>query len=197
LSAITPARAFDALDAKADALAVLSTLGVPLDAVSAVPGAPEHYHPGQSGILRQGPKIVLGFFGTLHPSLCGAMDLPAGSVAFEIFLDAIAEPKRRKKATPVLPPFQPLRRDFAFLVDAATPAETLIRAAKGAERNFITNVTLFDRYAGKNLAPGEISLAIAVTIQPLEKSLTDTEIDAISAKIIAAVVKATGAKLRE
>jgi phenylalanyl-tRNA synthetase beta chain len=197
LSAITPARAFDALDAKADALAVLSALGVPLDAVNAVPGAPAHYHPGQSGVLRQGPKIVLAHFGTLHPSLCTALDLPAGSVAFEIFLDAITEPKRRKKAAPILPPFQPLRRDFAFLVDATTPAETLIRAAKGAERNFITNVTLFDRYAGKNLAPGEISLAIAVTIQPLEKSLTDTEIDAISAKIIAAVVKATGGRLRE
>jgi phenylalanyl-tRNA synthetase beta chain len=197
LSAITPARAFDALDAKADALAVLAALGVPLDALTAVPGAPDHYHPGQSGLLRQGPKTVLAHFGTLHPSLCSALDLPAGSVAFELFLDAIAEPKRRKKAPPVLPPFQPLRRDFAFLVDAATPAETLLRAAKGAERVFITNVTLFDRYAGKNLAPGEISLAIAVTIQPVEKSLTDAEIDAISAKIIAAVVKATGGRLRE
>jgi phenylalanyl-tRNA synthetase beta chain len=89
-----------------------------------------------------------------------------------------------------------LRRDFAFLVAADMPAETLIRAAKGAERNLISNVTLFDRYAGKNMPEGQISLAIAVTLQPTEKSLTEAEIEAVSGKIVAAVVKATGGVLR-
>jgi phenylalanyl-tRNA synthetase beta chain len=196
LSAVAPARKFDALDAKADALAVLSALGVPVEAVTATADAPSFYHPGQSGVLRQGPKIALGHFGTLHPSLCAALDLPTGSVAFELFLDAVAEPKRRKKAAPVLSAFQPIRRDFAFLVDAATPADALIRAARGAERNLITNVTLFDRYEGENIPVGQISLAIAVTIQPLEASMTEAEIDAIAAKIIAAVGKATGGVLR-
>jgi phenylalanyl-tRNA synthetase beta chain len=196
LSPLSSSRKFDALDAKADALAVLAALGVPLDAVTATPDAPAFYHPGQSGTLRQGPKTVLGTFGALHPSLCAELDLPVASVAFEIFLDAIPDPKRRKKAAPVLPPFQPIRRDFAFVVDEATPADVLLRAAKGADRNLITAVTLFDRYSGKTLPEGKISLAIAVTIQPVDKTLTEAELDAISAKIIAAVAKTTGGALR-
>ncbi len=196
LSAVAASRKFDALDAKADALAVLASLGVPMDAVTATADAPKFFHPGQSGLLRQGPKIVLGQFGALHPSVCGKLDLPIGAVAFEVFLDAIPEPKRRKKSAPALPAFQPLRRDFAFLVAADMPAETLIRAAKGAERNLVSNVTLFDRYAGKNMPAGQISLAIAVTLQPTEKSLTEAEIEAVSGKIVAAVVKATGGVLR-
>jgi phenylalanyl-tRNA synthetase beta chain len=196
LSALTASRAYDAMDAKADALGILASLGVPLDAVTATPDAPKFYHPGQSGILRQGPKIILGTFGALHPSLCAKLDLPEGSTAFEVFLDALPEPKRRKKAAPALPPFQPIRRDFAFLVDAATAADALIRAAKGAERNVITAVTLFDRYSGKGVPDGQVSLAIAVTIQPTEKTLTEMELDAISEKIIAAVAKATGGALR-
>jgi len=193
---VAASRKFDALDAKADALAVLSALGVPMDAVTATPDAPKFFHPGQSGLLRQGPKIILGQFGTLHPSICGRLDLPIGAVAFELFLDAIPEPKRRKKSAPDLPAFQPLRRDFAFLVPATTPAETLIRAAKGAERKLIADVTLFDRYTGKNLPEGQISLAIAVTLQPTERSLTETEIEEVSNRIIAAVIKATGGELR-
>jgi phenylalanyl-tRNA synthetase beta chain len=196
LSALVPTRRFDALDAKADALAVLAALGVPLDAVSVTAAAPAFFHPGQSGLLRQGPDITLGHFGTLHPAICGKLDLPIGSVAFELFLDAIAEPKRRKKSAPALPSFQPLRRDFAFLVPEATQAEIVLRAAKGADRKLVAAVTLFDRYGGQNLPPGQISLAIAVTLQPIEKSLTEAEIDAASAKIVAAVQKATGGVLR-
>ncbi len=196
LSALTASRKYDALDAKADALAILSALGVPQDAVTVTPDAAKFYHPGQSAILRQGPKIILGAFGTLHPAVCAKLDIAEGSAGFEIFLDAIAEPKRRKKAAPLLPPFQPIRRDFAFLLDADTPAEALIRAARGADRQVITGVTLFDRYEGKSLPPQKISLAIAVTIQPAEKTLTEAELEAISAKIIAAVAKATGGVLR-
>jgi phenylalanyl-tRNA synthetase beta chain len=195
LSAAAPSRKFDALDAKGDALAVLSALGVPLDAVTATADAPAYFHPGQSGVLRQGPA-TLGHFGTLHPTLCAGLDLPVGAVAFELFLDAIAEPKRRKKSAPVLPSFQPLRRDFAFLMPETMAAETVLKAAKAADRKLIANVTLFDRYSGQNLPAGQISLAIAVTLQPVEKSLTEAEIDAVSAKIIAAVQKATGGELR-
>ena len=196
LSALAPARPFDALDAKADALALLDALGTPLEAVMATPDAPAHYHPGQSGALRQGPKTVLGWFGALHPGLVAALDLPAGAVAFELFLDAVAVPKRRRKAPPALPPFQPIRRDFAFLVGVAIGADALLRAARGAERNLISEVVLFDRYEGETLPAGQVSLAIAVTIQPREKSLTEAEIDAVGAKIVAAVAKATGGVLR-
>lgn len=196
LSALAPARRYDALDAKADAIAVLVALGVPMDGVTTQPGGAAFYHPGQSGTLRQGPKTVLAAFGTLHPSVCAKLDLPVGSVAFEVFLDAIPEPKRRRKAAPVLPAFQPVRRDFAFLVSEDTPSEALIRAARGAERNFITGVSLFDRYQGKGVPEGQVSLAIAVTIQPEQKSFSEAELDAISAKIVAAVAKATNGVLR-
>lgn len=196
LSALAPARAFDAMDAKADALAVLAALGVPMDAVTTIAGGAVYYHPGQSGALMQGPKNMLARFGTLHPAVAEKLDLPAGTVAFEIFLDAIPEPKRRKKSAPVLPAFQPLRRDFAFLVDDSVGAEAVLRAAKGAERNLVTGAMLFDRYQGKGVPDGKISLAIAVTLQPTEKSLTDAEIEAVCAKIIADVGKKTGATLR-
>ncbi|OYV39014.1 MAG: phenylalanine--tRNA ligase subunit beta [Rhodospirillales bacterium 20-64-7] len=196
LCAIAPSRRYDALDAKADAVAVLAALGVPMDAVTTSQGASPFYHPGQSGTLRQGPKTVLAAFGTLHPSVCARLDLPEGAVAFEVFLDAIAEPKRRRKAAPVLPTFQPVRRDFAFLVPADTPAETLLRAAKGAERNLIAEVALFDRYQGKGVPEGQVSLAIAVTLQPTEKSFSEAELEAIGAKIVAEVAKKAGGVLR-
>jgi phenylalanyl-tRNA synthetase beta chain len=183
-------------DAKADAVAVLTALGVPMEGVTTTPGGSEIYHPGQSGTLRQGPKTVLASFGTLHPALCAKLDLPEGAVAFEIFLEAIPEPKRRRKAPPSLPSFQPIRRDFAFLVPADLPAETLLRAAKAAERTLITQVALFDRYQGKGVPEGQVSLAIAVTIQPTEKSFSEAELDAISAKVIAEVGKKAGGVLR-
>jgi phenylalanyl-tRNA synthetase beta chain len=191
-----PARAVDAFDAKGDALTVLEALGVPMAALQVTADAPAHYHPGRSGVVRQGPKTVLARFGQLHPQLCRSLDLPEETVGFEIVLDAVPEPKRRRKAAPELPPFQPIRRDFAFLLDAAVPAEKLLRAAQGAERGLIAEVTLFDRYAGEKLPEGKVSLAIEVTLQPRERTLTDAEIEAVAQKIVAAVAKATGGVLR-
>ncbi|MCX8132350.1 MAG: phenylalanine--tRNA ligase subunit beta [Roseococcus sp.] len=191
-----PARAVDAFDAKGDALAVLEALGVPMAALQVTADAPAHYHPGRSGVLRQGPKTVLARFGQLHPQLCRVLDLPEETVGFEIFLDAVPEPKRRRKAAAEMPPFQPIRRDFAFLVDASVPAEKLLRAAQGAERGLIAEVALFDRYAGERLPEGKVSLAIEVTLQPRERTLTDAEIEAVAQKIVAAVAKATGGVLR-
>ncbi|KAA2214208.1 phenylalanine--tRNA ligase subunit beta [Teichococcus oryzae] len=191
-----PARAVDAMDAKGDALAVLGALGVPMAALTVTADAPGFYHPGRSGVVRQGPKTVLATFGEIHPKLREELGLPGPAVAFEVFLDNIPDPKKRRKAAPELAAFQPLRRDFAFLVDAAVPAENLVRAARGAERALITEVSLFDRYAGDKLPEGKVSLALEVTLQPRERSLTDAEIEAVAAKIVAAVAKATGATLR-
>jgi phenylalanyl-tRNA synthetase beta chain len=191
-----PARPVDAFDAKADVWAVLAALGVPLEALSVTADAPGFYHPGRSGVVRQGPKLALGTFGVLHPRLCAALDLPTPSVGFEVFLDAIADPKRRRRAAPDLPAFMPLRRDFAFVVAADVPAEAVVRAAKGAERGLIGSVTLFDVYEGEPLPPGEKSIGIEVLLQPRERTLTDAEIDAACSRIAAAVARATGGRLR-
>jgi phenylalanyl-tRNA synthetase beta chain len=191
-----PARAVDAMDAKGDALAVLAALGVPMAAVTVTADAPGFYHPGRSGVVRQGPKTVLATFGEIHPKVRAALDIAGPAVGFEAFLDAIPEPKRRKKGAPDLPAFQPLRRDFAFLVDAGVTAEAVLRAARGAERTLVADVAIFDRYAGEKLPEGKVSLAIQVTLQPREATLTDAEIEAAAARIVAAVAKATGAVLR-
>lgn len=193
---IAPVRGADAMDAKADALAVLAALGVPMEALGATADAPGFYHPGRSGVVRQGPKTVLATFGELHPRVLAALDLPGPACAFEVFLDAIPDPKRRKRAAPDLPPFQPVRRDFAFLCDAGVPAEAVLKAARGAERNLIAGVTLFDAYEGDKLPEGRKSLGVEVVFQPRERTLTDAEIEAASARVVAAVAKATGASLR-
>ena len=193
---IVPARAVDAMDAKGDAWAVLTALGVPLEALTVTADAPGFYHPGRSGVVRQGPKTVLATFGELHPRVLAALDLAGPAVAFEVFLDAIPDPKRRKKSAPDLPAFQPVRRDFAFVVDAAVAAEALLRAARGAERTLVAGVTLFDLYEGDKLEGGTKSLAIEVVFQPRERTLTDAEIEAACDKVVAAVAKATGGMLR-
>jgi phenylalanyl-tRNA synthetase beta chain len=190
---LAPSRLVDALDAKADAIAVLAALGVPMEAVTATPDAQGFYHPGRSGVLRQGPKTILAQFGELHPSLVAALDLPAPAVAFEIFFDAIPAQKKRRRAAPNLSPFQAVRRDFALLADPGVPADAVMRAARGAERNLIKGVVLFDVFL---LPSGQTSLGVEVTFQSAEKTLTDPEIEAASKKVIDAVAKATGARLR-
>jgi len=193
-----PARAVDAFDAKADALAVLEAIGAPVDNMSAQAGAPDWYHPGRSGVIRLGDR-VMAQFGELHPEIVAAADLKGPVAAFEVFLDAPPLPKA--KATKARPPlklsaFQPVERDFAFIVDADVEAERLVRAARNADKTLITAVRVFDVYAGKGVPGGKKSVAISVTLQPVERTLTDAEIEAASAKIVAQVAKATGAVLR-
>ena len=190
------ARGVDAMDAKADLWAAMAAIEVPLDSLTVTADAPAYYHPGRSGVVRQGPKTVIGRFGELHPRVVAELDLPGPIVAFELDLDAVADPKRRRKAAPDLSAFQPLRRDFAFLVDTGVAADAVLRAAKGAERTLITGVSLFDVYEGDKLPEGKKSLAVEVTFQPRERTLTDAEIEAASQKVVAAVAKATGAALR-
>jgi len=192
----TPQRAFDAMDAKGDALAVLLALGVSPAALTVTTDAPAHYHPGRSGVLRSGPKLPLARFGELHPRVLSALGIDGPAIAFEVLLDSIPEPKRKKKSAPDLPSFQPVRRDLAFLVDRDVQADALLRAARNAERNLLAEVSLFDRYAGDKLPEGKVSLALEVVLQPRERTLTDAEIEAAIAKIVAAVAKATGATLR-
>jgi phenylalanyl-tRNA synthetase beta chain len=189
----------DALDAKADAFAVLSATGAPMQALQIVSGGPSWLHPGRSGTIQIGPQNVLGHFGELHPRVLEMLRAAGPLVAFEVILDRIPEAKRRPtRAKPVLElsPFQPVSRDFAFIVDRSVKAGDIVRAAQVADKKLVTEVTVFDIYEGKGIDEGKKSVAIAVTIQPREKTLTDQEIDAVAATIIAEVNKKTGGVLR-
>ena len=189
----------DAFDAKADALAVLAAAGAPSQALQVVPGGPAWFHPGRSGTIQIGPQNVLGHFGELHPRALEALDAEGPLVAFEIMLERIPEPKARAtRAKPALElsAFQPVERDFAFVVDRTVKAADIVRAASGVDRKLISGVSVFDVYEGKGIEPGKKSIAIAVTLQPRDKTLTDAEIDALAAKIVAEVGKRTGGVLR-
>jgi phenylalanyl-tRNA synthetase beta chain len=193
------ARTVDAFDAKADALAVLAAAGAPVQALQVVPGGPPWFHPGRSGTIQIGPQNVLGHFGELHPRALAALDAAGPLVAFEVILERIPEPRpKATRAKPLLElsPFQPVERDFAFVVDRAVKAADLVRAAQSVDRKLITQITVFDVYEGEGIAPGKKSIAIAVTLQPRDKTMTDQEIDAVAAKIVAEVTKRTGGTLR-
>jgi phenylalanyl-tRNA synthetase beta chain len=189
----------DVFDAKADAMALLEALGVPTGGLQVVAGGPSSFHPGRSGILRFGPKGVIGAFGEIHPSVLAALDVIGPMAGFELILDDIPAPKSKAtKAKPRLDlsDFMPLRRDFAFLVDRSVEAASIVRAALGADRALVADVAVFDLYEGQGVPPGRKSVAITATIQPRDKTLTDADIEAVMGKIIAAVTKKTGATLR-
>ncbi|MEA3002405.1 MAG: phenylalanyl-tRNA synthetase beta chain [Sphingomonadales bacterium] len=192
------AQGFDAYDAKAEALAILAAAGAPVENLQSLGGASPVYHPGRSGRLCLGPKTVLAEYGELHPAILKAFDLDGPAVAAEIFLDAIP----RKRASGHMrdayrpPALQAVTRDFAFLVAADSPADALLRAVRGADRQAIAAVRLFDVFTGEGVPAGQKSLAVEVTLQPGEKSFTDEDLKAISDRILAAAAKA-GARLRD
>jgi phenylalanyl-tRNA synthetase beta chain len=191
--------AADVFDAKADALAVLAAAGAPMQALQIEPGGAAWLHPGRSGTIQIGPQNVLGYFGEMHPRALDALGAAGPLVAFEVILDRVPEAKKkptRAKPAIELSAFQPVSRDFAFIVDRAVRAADIVRAAQGVDRKLITGVTVFDVYEGKGIDDGRKSIAIAVTIQPREKTLTDQEIEAVAAKIVAEVGKKTGGTLR-
>jgi phenylalanyl-tRNA synthetase beta chain len=189
----------DLFDAKADALAVLAGLGFDPAKAQISRDAPSYYHPGRSGVLRLGPKVVLAAFGEVHPRVAAALGVEGAVVAFEVFLDALPPEKKKSRAKPALAESNllPLSRDFAFVLDAKVAAGDVVRAAQGADKALIRDVDVFDVFEGGKLAEdGKKSLAIAVTLQPGEQALTDKDIEAVSQKIIAAVSKATGGEIR-
>ena len=189
----------DVFDAKADAFAVLAAAGAPMQALQVVPGGPPWFHPGRSGTIQIGPQNILGHFGELHPRAIAGLKAEGPLVGFETILEKIPESKARPtRAKPLLElsPFQPVERDFAFVVDSAVKAADIVRAAQNVDKKLISNVNVFDVYEGKGIEPGKKSIAIAVTIQPREKTMTDAEIETLSAKIVAEVTKRTGGVLR-
>lgn len=193
------AESVDAFDAKADVMALLAGLGVPVGGLQVVPGGPDWAHPGRSATLRFGPKGVIGAFGEVHPRVLKALDVKGPLVAFEIHLDALPLPKYKPtKVKPklALSGFQPVTRDFAFIVDKATAAGEMVKSAQNADRALISDVSVFDLYEGQGVEPGKKSVALAVTLQPVEKTLTEAEIEAVGARIVAEMAKRYGAALR-
>ena len=189
----------NAFDAKADAFAVLAAAGAPMQALQVVPGGAAWLHPGRSGSIQIGPQNVLGHFGELHPRALEKLGADGPIVGFEVILDRIPEAKARPtRAKPALELslLQPVTRDFAFIVDRTVKAGDILRAAQSVDRKLVTGVTVFDVYEGKGIEDGKKSVAIAVTIQPREKTMTDQEIDAVAARIVAEVNKKTGGVLR-
>ena len=192
-------RPVDAFDAKGDALAALAECGAPVASLQTFAEAPGHYHPGRSGTLRLGPKTVLAAFGEIHPGALVDMDVAGPVVGFEVFLDAIPEAKGKSgkaRGALNLADLQAVERDFAFIVGAEVSAEALIRAVKGADRALISEVSVFDVYAGKGVPEGKVSRAVSVTLQPTKATLTEAEIEAVAKKIVAAAEKACDATLR-
>ncbi len=191
--------AVDVFDVKADALAVLVAAGAPPQALQVVPGGPSWLHPGRSGTIQIGPQNVLGHFGELHPRALEALYAEGLLMGFEVILERIPDAKAkptRARSQLELSAFQPVTRDFAFVVDAKVKAGDIVRAAQNVDRKLITGVTVFDVYEGKNIEMGKKSIAIAVLMQPREKTMTDEEIDAVGKKIVAEVSKRTGGVLR-
>jgi phenylalanyl-tRNA synthetase beta chain len=194
------AGAVGVFDAKADAFAVLEACGAPVDKLQIEAGGPDWYHPGRSGTIKLGPKTVLGTFGEFHPRTLATLDVSGPLCGFEVFIDAVPEPKAKPTRTKPrldLSNFQAVKRDFAFVVDRQVEAGTLTRAAASADRKLITGVNVFDVFEGAALGEGKKSIAIEVSIQPVEKTLTDEDFEALAGRIVENVKKQTGGVLRK
>ncbi|MCW3797759.1 phenylalanine--tRNA ligase subunit beta [Sphingomonas sp. BN140010] len=188
------AQPFTPFDVKAEVLALLEAAGAPVSNLQVFPDAGPTWHPGRSATVRLGPKAVLAAFGELHPRLARQFDVPAGTQAAELFLDAIPAPRGATRTRPAFTPptLQPVTRDFAFIVPDELAADALVRAVRGAEKALIVGARVFDRYQPEG---GQLSLAVEVVLQPTERTLTDDEIAAVSARIVSAAEK-LGARLR-
>lgn len=189
-------RPVDVFDAKADALAALDAAEAP-QSVQIVREAPAWYHPGRSGAVKIG-KTVLAYFGELHPKILKAMDVKTTVCACEVFLDRLPPAKKKNGKgvkTLKLSAFTPIFRDLAFLVDRKVDADKIVSAAKNTDKVLITDVSVFDLYEGETLGDKK-SVAIQLTIQPVEKTMTDEEIESVCRRVVGAVGVATGATLR-
>ncbi|MEM8869715.1 MAG: phenylalanine--tRNA ligase subunit beta [Pseudomonadota bacterium] len=199
--ALNARRAVDLFDAKADAEAVLNAIGAP-SGLMVLRSAPDWFHPGRSGVLSLGPKTPLAIFGELHPKLLDEMDVKGPAVAFVLMVDAVPYPKRSgpTRSALTVSDFQAVERDFAFVVDTDVEAQALLRAAKGADKALVTDVSLFDVFDGAaaeaQIGTGKKSVAITVRLEPTSGTLTDPEIEAVGQRIVANVAKATGGVLR-
>ncbi len=193
-------RAVDLYDAKADAEAILAAVGAParMQIDRRLDG---WWHPGRAGNMALGPSR-LASFGEVHPRVLKAMEVKGPAVAFTVHLANVPLPRTKSPTRPALnaSAFQAVERDFAFVVDERVEAAVLVNAALGADKGLIESVRVFDQFAGERAAAqmgaGRKSLAITARLQPKDRTLTDAEIEAVAAKIVEKVTKATGGTLR-
>lgn len=192
------ARQADFFDVKADAFALLSALGIDPTRAQITRDAPSWFHPGRSASLRLGPKVVLAHFGEMHPRTLNALDVTGPIAAFEVFLDALPAEKRKARTRPAFDArdLLPVTRDFAFVVGKDVASGDVVKAALAADKTLIADVSVFDVFEGGSLGADTKSLAIAVTLAPKEKTLTDQEIEAVCGKIVAEVKRVTGGQIR-
>lgn len=190
-------RPVDVYDVKADAEAILAAMGAPAK-VQIQRGASDWWHPGRHGKICLGPKKVLGVFGEVHPRVLAAMDVKGPAMAFTLWPDEVPMPRKSgaSKGALTISDLQAVERDFAFVVDAEVEALTLVNAAQGADKALIEDVRVFDEFIGGSLGEGKKSLAITVRLQPTDKTLKEADIEAVSAKVVEKVTKATGGVLR-
>jgi phenylalanyl-tRNA synthetase beta chain len=194
-------RAVDIYDAKADARAVLDAIGAPARAMIQR-GAPDWLHPQRSGRISLGPKNILAVFGEVHPKVLAAMGVKGPAVAFTVFPERLPFSRAKSATRPalVVSDLQAVERDFAFVVDARVEAMNVVNAALGADKKLIESVSVFDEFTGDRaeaqMGAGKKSLAISVRLLPVQATLTDKDIEAVAAKIVAKVAKATGGVLR-
>ncbi len=191
-------RVVDCFDAKADALAALRAADAPTGSLQVVQGGPDWFHPGRSGTFQLGPKNQLGWFGEVHPYILEQLDVKGPLVAFEIVLNNIPQGKKRSatKAALKSSDLMAVKRDFAFVVDNDTAAGSIEKAAKGADKALISSVSIFDVFSGPSLGENKKSVALEITLQPKDKTLTEDDIEAICAKVVENVQKSTGGVLR-
>jgi phenylalanyl-tRNA synthetase beta chain len=188
----------DVFDVKADVVALLAGLGFDATKAQITRDVPGWFHPGRSGALKLGPKTVIAHFGELHPETLRSMDITGSVAGFEVFLEAVPGKKKHGLAKSALDATDllPVRRDFAFILDVEVRAADVVRAAMSADKALVTTVSVFDVFEGQSLGAGKKSVALEVTLQPREKTLTDEQIEAVAARIIAEVKKATGGEIR-
>lgn len=192
-----PPAPITAFDAKSDAISLLQSLRAPVTSLQLAPEAPEWYHPGRSGTLRLGPKTTIAVFGEIHPKVLREMDLRGPVAAFEVYLDALP-PLKKKTTRPALDvsDLPAVERDFAFILDRGVRAQDLIAVVRAADKGLIESAFVFDVYEGPGIPEGKKSLAVSVCLQPREATLTEAEIESVSAQIIAAANSHLSAKLR-
>ncbi|MFM9889032.1 MAG: phenylalanine--tRNA ligase subunit beta [Rickettsiales bacterium] len=182
-------------DVKADVAAALALAGLDIAKTQTSRTVPAWYHPGRAGALTLGPKTVLAYFGQLHPRVLAALDIDFPVMAFELFLDSWPSPKTAKPKALAKSDYQPVRRDFAFVVSADMAASELVKAVSGADKTLMRDVTIFDVYQGKGVDPDKKSIALTVTLQADDRTLTDAEIEAVASAILTNARK-IGAVLR-
>ena len=195
-------RLVDVFDVKRDVIQSLVEAGYNKDKFYIDDETPSYYHPGKSGriFLNKGKEKVVAFFGDIHPNILKKLDIKVEAlVGFEIFLDNIKQPKKllkNQKTQYKYSDFQKSERDFAFVLDKNFKVQELIEIIRNVDKELIKSVKVFDVYEGENIDEGKKSIALNVTIQSLEKTLNEEDLNKINQLIISTVESKTDAKIR-